>query len=253
MTLIAAILGSSVAFIDGTVVNVALPAIRRDLHAGLATQQWVIEAYLLMLGSLILIGGSLSDLYGRRRVFTVGVTGFGLTSMLCAVAPSSELLIGARALQGAAGALLIPSSLAVIVDTFDEHERGAAIGSWTAWGGVAGLVGPFVGGLLVQVSSWRLVFGISLLPAAATLYLIRRYLPEHLDRSVHRHIDLPGALLCAVGLGGVVLALIEQPTRGWGDGLVLSPLVIGVACLVLFLVQERRSREPMLPLSLFGR
>jgi len=251
MTLIAAILGSSIAFIDATVVNVALPAIRRDLHADLATQQWVIEAYLLMLGSLILIGGSLSDLYGRRRVFALGVAGFGATSLLCAVAPTSELLVAARALQGATGALLIPSTLAVIVDSFDEHERGAAIGSWTAWGGVAGLVGPFLGGLLVQVSSWRLVFGISLVPVGATLYLISRYVPEHLDRRVHRHIDVPGALLCAIGLAGVVLALIEQPTRGWADGLVLPPLVIGVVCLVLFFLQERRSPDPMLPLSLF--
>ena len=143
-TLVAAILGSAIVFIDGTVVNVALPAIRRDLHAGLATQQWVIEAYLLMLSSLILIGGSLSDLFGRRRIFLLGVTGFGATSILCAVAPTATLLVVARGLQGAAGALLVPSALAVIVDTFDEDERGAAIGSWTAWGGVSTLVGPFL-------------------------------------------------------------------------------------------------------------
>jgi EmrB/QacA subfamily drug resistance transporter len=253
MTLVASILGSSIAFIDATVVNVALPAIRRDLHVGLATQQWVIEAYLLMLGSLILIGGSLSDLYGRRRIFTLGVAAFGVTSGICAIAPTAGLLIAARALQGAAGALLIPSTLAVIVDTFDEDERGAAIGSWTAWGGVAGLVGPFLGGVLVQVWSWRLVFAISLVPVAGALYLIRRYVPEHLDRSVHRHVDVPGALLCALGLGGVVLALIEQPTHGFGDPLVWGPLAGGVACLALFLLQESRARDPMLPLSLFRR
>ncbi|HEX8074692.1 MAG TPA: MFS transporter, partial [Thermoleophilaceae bacterium] len=253
LTLVACILAAAIVFIDSTVVNVALPAIRRDLHAGLATQQWVIEGYLLTLGSLILIGGSLSDLYGRRRVFTLGVASFGVTSMTCAVAPSSELLIAARVLQGAAGALLVPSTLAVIVDTFDEHERGAAIGSWTAWSGVAGLVGPFIGGVLIQISSWRLVFAISLVPVAGALYLIRRYVPEHLDRMVHRHVDARGALLCAIGLAGVVLALIEQPTRGWSDPLVMPPLLIGVGCLALFLLQERRSREPMLPLSLFGR
>src|SRR5439155_9439281 len=182
LTLVAAILGSAIVFTDGTVVNVALPAIRRDLHAGLATQQWVIEAYLLMLGSLILIGGSLSDLFGRRRVFTLGIVGFGATSILCAVAPTAELLIAARGLQGAAGALLVPSSLAMIVDTFGEEERGGAIGSWTAWGGISTLVGPLLGGLLVQVATWRLVFAISLVPVAGALYLARRHVPEHLDR-----------------------------------------------------------------------
>jgi EmrB/QacA subfamily drug resistance transporter len=253
LTLVACILGSAIVFIDGTVVNVALPAIRRDLHAGLATQQWVMEAYLLMLGSLILIGGSLSDLFGRRRVFTLGVLGFGATSMLCAVAPSSTLLVFARGLQGAAGALLVPSALAVIVDTFPEDERGAAIGSWTAWGGISTLIGPLLGGFLIQAASWRWVFALSLVPVAGALYLIRRHVPEHLDRSVHRHVDVAGAVLCALGLAGVVLALIEQPTHGWSDPLVLPPLLIGAASLVLFLAQERRARDPMLPLSLFRR
>jgi EmrB/QacA subfamily drug resistance transporter len=253
LTLVACILGSAIVFIDGTVVNVALPAIRSDLHAGLATEQWVVEAYLLMLGSLILIGGSLSDLFGRRRIFTLGVVGFGVTSILCAVAPNAALLVAARALQGAAGALLVPSALAVIIDTFGEDERGAAIGSWTAWGGISTLVGPLLGGFLLQVSSWRLVFAISLVPVAGALYLIRRHVPEHLDRTVHRHVDFPGAVLCALGLGGVVLALIEQPTHGWTDPLVLPPLLIGVVALVLFVGQERRARDPMLPLGLFQR
>src|SRR5918912_1492021 len=170
--LVACILASNIVFVDGTVVNVALPAIRDDLDAGLATQQWVIESYLLTLGSLILIGGSLSDLYGRRRVFSAGVAGFGVTSILCAVAPNGELLIAARGLQGVAGALLVPSALAVIVATFDERERGAAIGSWTAWAGVATLIGPLLGGVLVDALSWRLIFAINLLPAAVTLWLI---------------------------------------------------------------------------------
>ena len=253
LILIACILGSAIVFIDGTVVNVALPSIRSDLHAGLATQQWVMEAYLLTLGSLILIGGSLSDLYGRRRVFTLGVIGFGATSILCAVAPDAPLLVVARGLQGAAGALLVPSTLAVIIDTFPEDERGAAIGSWTAWGGVSTLIGPLLGGVLIQVSSWRLVFAISLLPVAGTLYLVRRHLPEHLDSAVQRHIDLPGAVLCAVGLAGVVLGLIEQPSRGFGDPLVWGTLAGGGLALAAFLFQEARSPGPMMPPSLFRR
>jgi EmrB/QacA subfamily drug resistance transporter len=253
LTLAACILGSAIVFIDGTVVNVALPAIRRDLHAGLATQQWVMESYLLMLGSLILIGGSLSDLFGRRRVFTIGVLGFGATSALCAVAPTAGLLIVARGLQGVAGALLVPSALAVIIATFHEEERGAAIGSWTAWGGVSTLIGPLLGGVLIQAASWRWVFAISLLPVAASLYLIRRYVPSDLDQPVHRHVDYPGAVLCSLGLAGLVLALIEQPSYGWSDPLVSVSLAVGVVALVLFVGQERRSRDPMLPLGLFRR
>jgi EmrB/QacA subfamily drug resistance transporter len=252
-TLAACILGSAIVFIDGTVVNVALPAIRDDLNAGLATQQWVMESYLLMLGSLILIGGSLSDLFGRRRVFTIGVVGFGMTSALCAVAPTAGLLIVARGLQGLTGALLVPSALAVIIATFHGEERGAAIGSWTAWGGVSTLVGPLLGGVLIQATSWRLVFAISLVPVAGALYLIRRYVPADLDQTVHHHVDVPGAVLCAVGLAGVVLALIEQPSYGWSSPLVSVSLVVGVASLALFLVQERRARDPMLPLGLFRR
>jgi EmrB/QacA subfamily drug resistance transporter len=186
-------------------------------------------------------------------VFTIGVVGFGVTSVLCALAPSAAVLVAMRGLQGATGALLVPSALAVIVDTFPDDERGAAIGSWTAWGGVSTLIGPVLGGLLIKAASWRLVFAISLVPVAAALYLIRRHLPEHLDQSVHRHVDVRGATLCAVGLAGLVLALIEQPTQGWGDPAVAAPLAIGVVALVLFLLQERRSRDPMLPLTLFRR
>jgi EmrB/QacA subfamily drug resistance transporter len=235
------------------VVNVALPAISDDLDAGLATQQWVIESYLLLLGSLMLIGGSLSDLLGRRRVFALGVVGFGVTSVLCAAAPTAELLVAARALQGVAGALLVPSALAVIVSTFDESERGAAIGSWTAWSGVSTLIGPLLGGILVEAASWRLVFALGLLPVVVTLYLIARFVPPAIDRRVARHVDVPGAVLCALGLSGVVFALIEQPGRGFDDPLVALPLGLGVACLGLFLLQERRSRDPMLPLGLFRR
>src|SRR5439155_2255547 len=204
LTLVACILGSGIVFVDQTVVNVALPAIRRDLHAGLATQQWVVEAYLLTLGSLLLVGGSLSDLFGRRRIFALGLAGFGVTSILCAVAPTSALLAGARALQGATGALLVPSARAVIVPAFNEDERGAAIGTWTAWAGISTIIGPLLGGLLIQASSWRLVFAINLLPIALAIYLVIRHVPQTLDETQHRHIDILGAVLCAAGLAGVV-------------------------------------------------
>jgi EmrB/QacA subfamily drug resistance transporter len=253
LTLLAAILASSIALLDGTVVNVALPAIREDLDAGLATQQWVVEAYLLMLGSLLLIGGSLSDVYGRRRVFAAGAAGFGLTSLVCAAAPTGPLLIAARGLQGAAGALLVPSALAVIVATFDDRERAAAIGAWTAWSGVAALVGPLLGGVLVDSASWRLVFAINVAPVVLTLYLVARHVSPGLDRTTPRHVDLPGAVLCALGLSGLVLGLIEQPARGFGDPLVAVPVAVGAAALAAFLAYERRSRDPMLPLELFRR
>src|SRR5919206_4562373 len=170
ITLIACILGSGIAFLDSTVVNVALPAIRRDLGGGLTAQQWIVEAYLLTLGSMLLVGGSLGDSLGRRRIFAVGVAGFGVTSLLCAIAPSAGVLVGARALQGIAGALLVPSSLAVITATFGPDERGKAIGTWTAWTGVAMVVGPLGGGLLVDAVSWRLVFAINLPLVALNLW-----------------------------------------------------------------------------------
>ena len=172
-TLVAAILGSSVAAIDGTIVNVALPAIQADLGGGLQTQQWIANAYLLTLGSLILIGGSLGDIYGRRRVFALGVGSFGVLSLACAVAPSTETLIAARALQGVAGALLTPSSLAIIAAAFSERARGAAIGSWTAWGGIAIIVGPLAGGVIVDQASWRWIFAINVPVVLVTLLLVR--------------------------------------------------------------------------------
>ena len=254
LTLVACILGSAIVFIDGTVVNVALPAIRRDLDAGLAEQQWIVEAYLLFLGSLILIGGSLSDLFGRRRVFALGTALFGVTSFLCAMAPNPELLIAARALQGIAGALLVPSTLATIVAVFPEDERGRAIGTWTAWSGVSTVIGPMAGGALIEVASWRWVFALNLIPVAATLYLIATAMPESLDEhEAHPHVDVLGAILCALGLAGPVFALIEQPRYGWSDPIVFLPLVAGLLFLAAFIVQERRSPKPMLPLGLFRR
>ncbi len=244
----ASILGSAIVFLDGTIVNVALPAIRASLHGGLAQQQWVVEAYLLTLASLLLVGGSLGDLLGRRRVFSAGLIGFGACSLLCAIAPSSTFLIGARAIQGVAGALLVPSTLALIVDTFPEHERAAAIGSWTAWTGVATVIGPLGGGVLVQEASWRWIFAINPVPVVITLLLLRR-LPA--DRPTPGHVDVVGACLCVLGLGGPVFALIEQPEYGWGSPLVAVPLVLGLALLIAFVAWEKRSPAPMMPLDLF--
>jgi EmrB/QacA subfamily drug resistance transporter len=255
LTLVACILGSSIALLDSTVVNVALPTIQRDLGGGLAAQQWVVNAYLLTLGSLILVGGSLGDLYGERRIFALGVGGFGAASLLCALAPTIELLIAARALQGVAGALLTPSALAVIVATFKESERGPAIGSWTAWGGIATVLGPLAGGELLQVASWRAIFLINLPLVAICVALILTVIPRAAPRreSAQRKVDFVGALLCALGLGGPVFALIEQPRLGWGSPAVWAPMIAGVALLGCFLLRESRTRDPMLPLTLFRR
>jgi len=248
-TLAACILGSAVVFLDGTVVNVALPSISKDLGGGLSAQQWIVEAYLLTLGSLILVGGSLGDLLGRRRVFAIGVSGFGFFSLCCAAAPTSTILIIARGLQGIAGALLVPATLALIVDTFAERERGAAIGTWTAYTGVATVIGPLGGGALLEVASWRWIFAINALPVLVTLYLLRSAPAGH--RRKDTPIDWVGAALCTLGLGGPVFALTEEPNRGWGDPLVFLPLVIGIALLATFVVWEQRTREPMLPFTLF--
>jgi EmrB/QacA subfamily drug resistance transporter len=250
-TLVAAILGSGVAAIDGTIVNVALPAIQADLGGGLQTQQWVSNAYLLTLGSLILIGGSLGDIYGRRRVFALGVGAFGVLSLACAVAPTVETLIAARALQGVAGALLTPSSLAIIAAAFSERERGAAIGSWTAWGGIAIIVGPLVGGVTVDQASWRWIFAINVPLVLLTLVLVRAAVPD--TPTVARRVDVVGAGLCALGLAGVVFGLIEQPRFGWGSPVIVIALLGGVVAFGSFVVYENRASHPMLRLDLFER
>jgi EmrB/QacA subfamily drug resistance transporter len=252
LTLLAAILGSALATIDGSIVSVALPAIERDLGGGLASQQWVSNAYLLALGSLILIGGSLGDIYGERRVFASGVAAFGVLSLACALAPTIDVLIAARALQGAAGALVTPSSLAIIVAAFAPSERGAAVGSWTAWGGIAAIVGPLAGGVIVDNASWRWIFALNVPLVLATLALIFAAVPPT-TRVLQRRVDFVGAALCVVGLGGVVFALIEQPHYGWRSWVILVPLLGGAAALVAFVVHERRTSEPMLELRLFQR
>jgi EmrB/QacA subfamily drug resistance transporter len=251
LTLIATILGSTVVFLDGTIVNVALPSLGRELNAGLAGQQWVIEAYMLTMVSLLLVGGSLGDQFGRRRLFVIGLIAFGTTSILCALAPSEGFLIGARALQGVAGALLVPGSLAIVAATFDGEARGQAVGTWTAWTGIATVFGPAGGGALVGLTSWRAIFWINIPLIAATVVLTLRVVEESSDPDAFRGIDVPGVLLSAAGLAGPVFALIEQPSHGWGDPLVWAPLIGGVICFAAFVVWEGRAKRPMLDLSLF--
>jgi len=252
LTLVAAILGSAVAAVDGTIVNVALPAIERDLGGGLPAQQWVSNAYLLALGSLILIGGSLGDIYGQRLIFAIGVGAFGVLSIVCALAPTIEALIAARALQGAAGALLTPSSLAIIVAAFPPKQRGAAIGSWTAWGGIAVIVGPLAGGWIVDQVSWRWIFALNIPLVLVTMVLVFAAVPRT-PRVAGRSVDVLGAALCVIGLGGMVFALIEQPRYGWGSPFIYVPLLGGIVTFGAFLAYERRTPEPMLKLELFAR
>ena len=238
-------------FLDATVVNVALPAISDDLDAGLAGQQWVVEAYLLALVSLLLVGGSMGDQFGRRRMFVIGLAGFGVTSALCAVAPTDEALVACRALQGIAGALLVPGSLAIVASTFEGESRGKAVGTWTAWTGIATVLGPAGGGALVSTLSWRWVFWVNLPLIAATIALTLHSVRESRDPDAWRGIDSLGIALSAAGLGGPVFALIEQPTHGWGSSLVWIPLLAGVACFALFVLWESRAKHRMLDLGLF--
>jgi EmrB/QacA subfamily drug resistance transporter len=251
--LVAAIMGSLVAGLDATVVNVALPSIRADLGGGLAGQQWVSNAYLLTLASLILIGGSLGDVFGERRVFSIGVAGFGIVSVLCAVAPSVEFLVAGRALQGAFGALLTPSALAVIVAAFPAAERGGAIGSWTAWSAIATVIGPLAGGYLVHAISWRAIFAINVPFVVITLVLIARAVPARPPGMARARVDWIGAALTFFGLAGPVLALIRQPAVGWGSPEVWVPALVGFMLLAVFFWHESRTPEPMLPLGLFRR
>ena len=251
LTLVATILGSTVVFLDSTVVNVALPSISDNLDAGLAGQQWVVEAYMLTMVSLLLVGGSLGDQFGRRRMFVAGLLAFGATSALCALSPTVELLIAARALQGVAGALLVPGSLAIVAATFEGPARGRAVGTWTAWTGIATVLGPAGGGALIGLLSWRAIFWVNLPLVAVTAVLTLRAVEESRDPDASRGIDWPGIVLSALGLGGPVFALIEQPTHGWSDPAVWVPLLGGVACFAVFILYEARTRHPMLDLALF--
>jgi EmrB/QacA subfamily drug resistance transporter len=251
--LVACILGSVIVFVDSTVVNVALPAMQRDLGGGLALQQWVVDAYLLTLGSLLLVAGSLGDLFGARRLFLIGIITFGITSVACAAAPDGTTLILARGLQGVTGAILTPAGLAVIASTFSGEARGAAIGQWTSWTGVAFVIGPLVGGWLVTHASWRWVFIVNVPFAIATAALVAYAVPKRAPPEKRPHVDIVGGVLCVLGLGGPVFALIEEPRRGWGSPMIAVPLVAGLALFAAFLWWERRAPEPMLPLGLFAR
>ncbi len=253
LALVAAIMGSFVVGVDATAVNVALPTIRADLGGGLAGQQWASNAYLLSLGSLILVGGTLGDLFGERRVFSIGVAGFGAVSLLCALAPSLEVLIACRAIQGAFGALLTPSALAVIVAAFSREERGGAIGSWAAWSGIAAVVGPLAGGFLVDTVSWRLIFAVNIPFVLITLLLVAKAVPGRERRAFHAPVDRLGAGLTFLGLAGPVIALIRQPIVGWSSPQVWGPGLAGFALLAVFVWHERRAPTPMLPLGLFRR
>jgi EmrB/QacA subfamily drug resistance transporter len=251
IVLIACIMGSAVVTVDSTVVNVALPAIRTDLGGGFAGQQWVVNAYLITLASLILVGGSLGDVIGERRVFEAGLIGFGVTSILCALAPTIGLLVVGRALQGVSGALLTPAALAVIVAVFPRDERGKAVGSWTAWSAVGVVIGPLVGGQLVDVASWRWIFALNLPLVVATLILSSRVIPDRRGGQDDSRIDVLGGALCALGLASLTFGLVRAPKSGLTSASVLITLLASVAFIVAFLMHERRTQHPMLPLDLF--
>jgi EmrB/QacA subfamily drug resistance transporter len=250
LTLLAAVLGTSVVFLDATVTSVALPAIRGDLGGGLAGQQWVTNAYLLALGSLLLIGGSLGDVLGQKRVFLVGVAGFGLTSALCAVTSSITELCVFRSMQGVCAALVTPTALAVIIHVFPEDERARAIGTWTALSSIVGIVGPFIGGVLIAAGSWRLIFLLNAPLVLVTVTLIARGVPGSASAGTGGRLDLLGALFAALALSGSVFAVTEEPVRGWST-LVVGSLAVGILGAMAFVVQEAQARVPMLPLSLF--
>ena len=248
--LAATILASSMAFIDGTVVNVALPFLQTSLNATAIGLQWVIEAYALFLSALLLVGGSLGDRYGRRRIFNIGVVVFAIASAGCGLAANIEQLIAARAVQGIGGALLVPGSLALISSSFSEKERGKAIGTWSGFSAMTTAIGPVLGGWLVEHVSWRAVFFLNLPLALAVLVISVWHVPETREENNGR-LDWHGAALATLGLGGLVFGLIESPRRGFGDSLVIVTLVGGIVCLVLFVVHEARAKNPMVPLRLF--
>ncbi|GGD30575.1 MFS transporter [Microbacterium faecale] len=244
-----AILASFVSFLDGTIVNVALPAIDRELGGGLSTQQWVVDGYLITLGALMLLAGSVSDAFGRALVLRIGLVGFGIASVAIAFAPDPVTLVIARLVQGAAGAFLVPSSLALITSTFSGPAQARAIGTWTSFTTGAMVVGPLLGGVLVDLASWRLAFLINVIPIAITLWLVRG--TKDPQRRPDARIDIIGALLCTVGLGGVVFALIEQPRLGWTHAGILVTAIGGAVLFTLFLLRQRTVRAPILPLDLF--
>jgi EmrB/QacA subfamily drug resistance transporter len=249
--LLATVLGSALAFVDATVVNIALPHIGRSFGAGAAGLQWTVNGYTLSLSSLILTGGALGDRFGRRRIFVTGVAWFAAASLLCGVALDLRMLVASRVLQGVGGALMTPGALAIIEASFAPEDRSRAIGAWSGLGGIAGAVGPFLGGWLVQVASWRLVFLVNLPLAAAVALVALRHVPESRDPRAPRRVDVPGALTGALALAGVAYGFTAWPALGPTSPRVLAALAIGALALVAFVAVERRSPHPMLPLELF--
>lgn len=246
-----AVLAAFVTFLDGSVINVALPAIEKELGGGITAQQWVVDAYLISLGTLILLAGSLSDAFGRMLILKVGLIGFAVASLAIAVAPTWQLLVVLRGVQGVAGALLVPSALAIIIATFSGVAQAKAIGTWTGWTSAAFLAGPLLGGLFVDFLSWRLVFAINVIPIAVTLFLIFK-LDAKFEKPEGAGIDWLGAVLGIIGLGGPVFALIEQGNFGWGSPVIFLPFGLGLVSLVAFILRQRTAKHPMLPLALFS-
>lgn len=268
--LAATVLGSGMAALDATVVGIALPAIARDFHVGVNSMEWVVDAYTLTLAGLLLVGGSLGDSFGRRKVFVIGTIWFALASLLCGVAPTAGILIAARALQGVGAALLTPGSLAILQASFAPDDRARAIGAWSGLGGVATAIGPFLGGWLISAVSWRLVFFINLPVAAAVIAISLRHVPESLAPAAgnvptdaasttatqgaparRERIDVAGAVTISLALGGITYGLIEASALGWTAPAVIASLAAGIALFAAFIWIEARGREPMLPLGVF--
>ncbi|GID30220.1 DHA2 family efflux MFS transporter permease subunit [Paractinoplanes brasiliensis] len=250
--LLATVLGSSLAFIDSTVVNIALPAIGRDLGSDAAGLQWTVNGYALSLAALILLGGSLGDRYGRKRVFMLGVAWFAIASLLCGLAPNVEMLIGARVLQGVGGALLTPGALAILEASFAAEDRSRAIGAWSGLGGIGGALGPFLGGWLVEIGNWRYIFLINVPLAVLVLLVAARHVPESRNPAAARRIDYAGVLTGATGLAGLTYGFTAWPEHGPGDPAVLVSLAVGAGAMAAFVLVERRSSHPMLPLRIFA-
>jgi len=249
--LVAAILGSSLAFIDGTVVNVALPSIQHGLNATVSGAQWVVESYALLLAALILLGGTAGDFYGRRLIFTIGVFIFAAASAWCGFAPDIRHLVAARALQGVGGAMLVPGSLAIISAAFPTDQRGKAIGTWSGFTGITAAIGPVLGGWLVQHFSWRWVFFINLPIAVAVVAISFLFVPESCGERGKGKLDIPGAFLITLGLGLLVFGMIEAPGRGWTNPVAWATATVGVLATTLFLWREARTDSPLVPLRLF--
>ena len=249
--LAATVLGSAVAFLDMTVVNVALPAVRRDLGAGVAELTWTVNAYTLTLAAFVLVGGSLGDRFGRRRIFMVGAAWFGAASLACALATDIAALNAFRAVQGMGAALLTPGALAILQSAFHPDDRSRAIGAWSGLAGIAGAVGPFLGGWLVGAASWRWIFLINVPVLLAVLLVTARHVPESCDRTSPTTLDLPGAVLAAVGLGALTYGLSLSAEQGFGASGVQTGIVAGTVALVAFLVREHTTASPMLPLGIF--